>query len=211
VTGGLAGVEWPDVVLTLAKRGWARLAGVVAPELCQALTGAAPEWSEPQHEEEFGVSSGRGGASHSSVDDAALAVREFAAAVVAAVNNAVPDLPPVPEFNHVQWVRDDRGVMFITPHRDPPTAGGILAVLTASGAGTFRVWDDNGEHEWLTSDGDLVLLRGAGWPSPHSECPVHQTESPRQGGRTAITFRHNIGGYGSDYFAALRAKQAPTV
>jgi hypothetical protein len=70
------------------------------------------------------------------------------------------------------WVRLRRAwrpTQFITPHRDPDTAGGVIAVLTIHGAAVFRVWDLEGSvaqaqaqpelaAEWETEDGDLVLL-----------------------------------------------------
>jgi len=45
-----------------------------------------------------------------------------------------------------------------------------------------------------------VLLRGGGWPTPTSRCPIHEAQSPAAGERVTLTLRHNKGGYGADYF-----------
>jgi hypothetical protein len=87
----------------------------------------------------------------------------------------------------------------------------VIAVLTIRGQGFFRVWDMDGSlagadgaepaAEWESSDGDLVLMRGGGWPTSASRCPIHEARSPRHGDRVTLTLRHNKGGYGADYFA----------
>jgi hypothetical protein len=137
--------------------------------------------------------------------EAAAVVRELAAAVTEQLAYGAPELPPLPSFTDVSWTRDVDGALFITPHRDPPTAGGVIAVVTLYGVGRFRVWDDEGQHEWETESGDLVLLRGKGWPTEDAECPMHEAAPPVSGGRMILTLRHNTGGPGADYFAALRA------
>lgn len=65
----------------------------------------------------------------------------------------------------------------------------------------FRVWRGDVVTEWETDDGDLVILRGRGWPTEKPLCPVHEVESPRVGERMTLTLRHNVGGPGADYFA----------
>lgn len=91
-------------------------------------------------------------------------------------------------------------------------AGGVIAVLTLRGRAPFRVWETDGSsvdaagqpelaEEWETNDGDLVLLRGDGWPTPTSRCPIHEAQSPPRGDRSTLTLRHNKGGYGADYFS----------
>jgi hypothetical protein len=71
------------------------------------------------------------------------------------------------------------------PHRDPDTACGVIAIVTIRGQALFRAWDtDDGlvdaqrrpelADQCETSDGDLVLLRGGGWPTPASRCPIHE-------------------------------------
>jgi hypothetical protein len=121
------------------------------------------------------------------------------------------DVAPLPAFNHAEWCRAERGQKFITPHRDPHTAGGVIAVLTIRGQAPFRVWEIDGSHadaerhpelatSWVTADRDLVLLRGGGWPTPQSTCPIHEAQTPMSGERMTLTLRHNKGGYGADYF-----------
>lgn len=137
----------------------------------------------------------------------------FARAIREGIDSgAMTGLPPLPAFNHAEWCRAERGQKFITPHRDPPMAGGVIAVLTTRGRASFRVWDMNRSsadaacqpelaEEWETNDGDLVLLRGGGWPTPTSRCPIHEAQSPLGGDRVTLTLRHNKGGYGADYFS----------
>src|ERR1700722_3573533 len=47
---------------------------------------------------------------------------------------------PLPEIEgrEVQWARSNEGVGFITAHRDPPAAGGIIAIVTLAGRALFR-------------------------------------------------------------------------
>jgi hypothetical protein len=139
-------------------------------------------------------------------------VRWLADDIRAGIDGAgVAGIGPLPAFNHAEWCRAARGKKYITAHRDPDTAGGVIAILTIRGRAPFRVWDHAGTPAdtrrrpslattWETEDGDLVLLRGGGWPHPTSRCPVHEAESPRDGDRVTLTLRHNKGGYGADYF-----------
>lgn len=53
---------------------------------------------------------------------------------------------------------------------------------------------------WQASRGDLVILRGFGWPTAEARCVVHGVEPPPAGERVIMTFRHNRGGAGADYF-----------
>jgi hypothetical protein len=119
-------------------------------------------------------------------------------------------VPPLPAFNHAEWCRAERGEN-TSPHRDPDTAGGVIAVLAIRGRALFRVWDIEGgvadaqrhpelAQAWETGDGDLVFLRGGGWPTSASRCPIHEAQSPPEGDRVTLTLRHNKGGYGSNYF-----------
>lgn len=135
----------------------------------------------------------------------------FARAIREGIDSGDTGLPPLPAFNHAEWCRAEGGQKFITPHRDPPMAGGVIAVLTTRGRAPFRVWETDGAsadaarqpelaEEWETNDGDLVLLRGGGWPTPTSQCPIHEAQSPSRGDRMTLTLRHNKGGYGADYF-----------
>ena len=145
-------------------------------------------------------------------DRTAPEVRAFGLAVVAGLGahlDCVATLP-VPAFDEVEWSRSVDGVGYITAHRDPPGVGGVIAIVTLSGTTRFRVWpgdvdprQDPGAAppaEWDTGDGDLVLLRGTGWPHSDARCLVHEVDSPPSGERAVLTFRHNRGGPGADYF-----------
>jgi len=209
----LAGVDWNAVTKQLVTRGWARLERAVDPGVAAALQDAAPgPWTSlPESEGGTGVRQG-GLACHSDIDGAADAVRSLARVIREGIDGAqVPDVPPLPAFNHAEWCRAERGEKFITPHRDPDTAGGIVAVLTIHGRALFRVWEGGGSlvearghperaEEWETDDGDIVLLCGGGWPTATSRCAIHESRSPLVGDRMTLTLRHNKGGYGSDYF-----------
>jgi hypothetical protein len=209
----LGGIEWDVVVRDIVTRGWARVARAVARGDCAALEHAArgPWISLPETEGGAGVRQA-GLACHSGVDRADEAVWSFAAAILAGIDGAgVPGVPSLPAFNHAQWCRAERGQNSISPHRDPDTAGGVIAILTIRGCAPFQVWDIEGNlaeaqrHPelatgWDTSDGDLVLLRGGGWPTSSAKCPIHEARSPRDGDRVTLTLRSNKNGYGSDYF-----------
>jgi hypothetical protein len=212
---GLAEVDWGTVVAGLAGQGWVRLAGIVTPKLCDRLIDAAPgTWSPvPEHEPGGSIHVCQAGLSCNA--DIALAnhsVRSFANSICDGINAARADASSLPSFNHAQWGQSNNGVHFITPHRDPPGAGGVIAIATLRGRAPFYVWDDEDDlpswrhqrgvaHSWQTGDGDLVLLKGAGWPTERSRCPVHEVESPESGDRVTLTLRHNRDGYGADYFA----------
>lgn len=218
-------VDWDAVVRSLEGPGWVRLPAIVDRPTCARLLEAAPDTWSHLVEDEAGTGVVRqGGLScHAELAHAASVVRSFAQTIESAVNGALsthlPEpkhVPELPRFNHAQWGRPADGVQFITPHRDPPGAGGIIAVTTLTGRARFRVWDDDGTsnlpsalyersgaHQWYTGDGDLVLLRGSGWPSRGSRCPVHEVESPANGDRVILTLRRNMGGYGADYFTPL--------
>lgn len=193
-------VDWTDVATMLGGRGWVRLErGVDGPTRAALGEAAPPTWS-PLPEVEGRVRQG-GLSCGVFFDDASPAVQEFGDWIHRSLSEAVPDVPPVPRFNEVQWGRSNNGVGFITAHRDPPGAGGVIAIVTVSGHARFRVWEESGATEWVTEDGDLVLLRGRGWLTADSLCPVHEVESPRLGERMTMTLRHNLGGPGADYFA----------
>lgn len=209
----LSEIDWAEVVDQLTSRGWARLRGAVAPDALEALEHAAPgPWSSlPETEGSAGVRQA-GVACHSSFDAAAHAVRSLAEEILAGIDGVGGlGVATLPVFNDAEWCRAEGGQKYITPHRDPETAGGVIAVLTIHGRAVFRVWDLDGSladaqahpelaAAWETEDGDLVLMRGGGWPLPASRCPIHEAESPREGDRVTLTLRHNKRGFGSDYF-----------
>jgi hypothetical protein len=180
-------VDWADVAHQLVSRGWARLTSAVEPSASAALENAGPgPWvSLPQTEGTAGVHQA-GAACHSDVDGARQVVRNLADSIRRGIDRAaVQGVPPIPAFNHAQWCRAEGGQKFITPHRDPDTACGVIAIVTIRGQALFRAWDtDDGlvdaqrrpepADQCETSDGDLVLLRGGGWPTPASRCPIHE-------------------------------------
>jgi hypothetical protein len=212
---GLEAVDWSVVVKTLAGPGWIRLQSAIGARTCSRLIDAAPgTWSPLQETEGPGGHVRQGGVScHVEVAHADPIVRSFAQSICDAINVArSPEVPLLPSFNDVQWGASKDGVGYITPHRDPPGAGGAIATVTLRGQARFHVWDDRSDlppaqhrhtlgHEWETGDGDLVLLRGGGWPTHASRCPVHEAESPVIGDRMTLTLRHNRSGYGGNYFA----------
>lgn len=213
VRADLSDIDWARVVGQLTSRGWTRLKGAVAASALEALERAAPgPMVRLPGTEGSGAVRQAGLACHSAVDDAADAVRSLAAGICSGIDNAgCPGVAPVPEFNHAEWCIADGGRKFITAHRDPDTAAGVIAVLTIRGRAVFRIWDLDGHpadaqsrpelaRAWETEDGDLVLMRSGGWPEPTSRCPIHEAESPLTGDRVTLTLRHNKGGYGSDYF-----------
>jgi hypothetical protein len=152
---------------------------------------------------------------HEAVAQSAPSVRAFARSLTDGINSATPsDTTPIPSFNHAEWATTTPdGIGFITPHRDPPTAVGVIAIATLEGVARFCVWDesasdltpaqhrDDTAHQWDTADGDLVILRCHAWPSADARSPVHEARSPIAGPRRTLTLRHNVNGYGADYFA----------
>lgn len=192
--------DWTDAATALLGKGWLRLEGAIDGRTRAALVGSAPSTWAPLPEVEGCVRQG-GLSCGAFVRNTPAPVQEFGDEICDFLTAARPDLPSVPHFNEVQWGRSQDGVGFITAHRDPPGAGGIIAIVTISGCAQFRVWQGADETEWETKDGDLVLLRGRGWPTSDSFCPVHDVRSPRVGDRMTMTLRHNLGGPGADYFA----------
>jgi hypothetical protein len=184
--------QWPDVADALATTGWARLPGALDAEACAHLARAAPDsWVPETLETQVRL--------HHVVSGAQF---EEAGTDVQALGSLLSDQLGAPAFTDVTWCRDDDGVLFITPHRDPPGAGGVIAIVTLHGEAVFRVWGRGPDRtEWTTAPGDLVLLRGNGWPTAEATSPWHEVESPTSGGRATLTLRHNKRGWGGDYFA----------
>jgi len=196
---GIAAVDWAEVAGSVTERGWIRLERVVDARACARLATAASATWEPLPEVEGDVRQG-GLRTGVSFDDAAPVVQRFGRTICDSLTAARSDLPAVPCFNEVLWSRSHDGVGFITAHRDPPAAGGVIAIVTLRGQAGFRVWNGSRDTEWETADGDLVLLCGNGWPRDDARCPVHAVESPRRGDRLTMTLRHNTRGPGADYF-----------
>lgn len=208
----LSSIAWSEVADRLLSRGWARLAEAAPSHTLESLEHAAlGRWSSLP-ETEAGVRQA-GLTCHRAVDEADDVVGSWADAIRVGLDSVhIPGAARLPAFNHAEWCRAERGQKFITPHRDPHTAGGCLAVLTIRGTAVFRVWDFDGSladaqplpelaTAWESHDGDLVLMTGEGWPLASSRCPIHEAESPLEGDRVTLTLRHNKGGYGADYFS----------
>jgi hypothetical protein len=199
---GLDVVDWTSATRSLVEDGWVRLEGVVSGRTCGRLVGAAPMTWEPEPE---AVGSVRQSAVSTGLyfDRAATSVREVGFAISDALTEARSrGTPAIPCFNEVRWSRSQEGAGHsITAHRDPPLCGGVIAIVTLFGKARFRVWSGADAVEWETADGDLVILRGNGWPAETSRCPVHEAELPAVGDRMVVTYRYNQGGPGADYFA----------
>jgi hypothetical protein len=206
-------VHWDPIVSELRTRGWARIERAVEADLAVKLEAAAPGPWKPLPATEGGAGVRQAGlACHSEVSSTSGVVADLAEAIRVGIDGACKGgVPPLPAFNHADWCRAERGEKFITPHRDPSTAGGVIAVLTIRGEAPFRVWEIDGSPSdaerhpelatsWVTADRDLVLLRGGGWPTPQSRCPIHEAQTPLSGERMTLTLRTNMGGYGADYF-----------
>jgi hypothetical protein len=197
---GIELVYWPTAVSSLIDHGYTRLEGLVDASACTLLAASAPaSWEQlPEVEGEVHQAGLRAWVAF---DAAAPVVQEFGRTICDSLTAVHSDVPAVPCFNEVQWGRSYGGVGFITAHRDPPAAGGVIAIVTLRGRAVFRVWHGSQAAEWETTDGDLVLLRGQGWPQPDAICPVHEVESSRGQDRMTMTLRHNTRGPGGGYFA----------
>jgi hypothetical protein len=199
----LKGVDWTRVATSLTEEGWVRLEGVVDNGMCARLVAAAPGTWQPETEtigdvRQSGLSCGV------SFDGVDRSVREVGLTICDSLATALPpDTPPIPCFNAVTWNRTQNGIGYITAHRDPPTAGGVIATVTLWGQARFRVWTRTRPTEWVTGDGDLVILRGHGWPTADSTCPIHEAESPVVGERMTMTLRFNTRGPDASYFDEL--------
>jgi hypothetical protein len=201
----LEGADWAVAATSLLDAGFVRLEGAVPMDLCREVAAAAPATWEVEQET---IGNVRQCATSTGLylDRAAEAVRQLGAEICDSLSAAFPPGTTVPPlFNEVRWSKSEAGPGHsITAHRDPPLCGGVIAVVTLSGHAVFRVWSGEAEVAWTTAAGDAVLLRGNGWPTEHATCLVHEAELPEEGERLIVTLRHNTGGPGADYFAAIR-------
>jgi hypothetical protein len=202
---GLESVDWPEVATSLVDPGWCRLAGAIGAELAPALIDAAPEPWLPLPEEE-GTAGVRqaGSSSYVPLAEADATVQDLARDLTASLNDALPaGAASVPAFNEVQWTRYPADVGHITSHRDPWGCGGVIAIATLAGQAAFHIGGRGLPiaGEWETAPGDVVVLRGNGWPTDDARCPMHGAGPPRGQERIIMTFRHNLGGAGSAYFS----------
>jgi hypothetical protein len=198
---GLESLDWASAVKSIGAQGWVRFEGVVSGRTCARLVGEAPTTWQAEPEvigdvRQSGLSCGV------SFDKAGPTVRDVGLTICDSVTNVLPTgTPSLPCFNVATWGRSQDGMGYITTHRDPPAAGGLIAIVTLFGQATFRVWHGTQATEWETADGDLVIVRGNGWPTGDSLCPVHEVTSPVVGDRMTMTLRYNKRGPGADYFA----------
>lgn len=198
----LGGVDWPEAVKPLLDQGWSRLPALLPGALRVELAAAAPNAWSPVPEVEGKV---RQAGLNSGVlfESAASMVQEFGHYLCESITSANVGVPP-PLFNEVTWSKSNRGAHFVTAHRDPAGVGGVIAIATLWGRARFTVWDESQPMSWMTGDGDLVLLRGRGWPTEDARCPVHEVESPTSGDRMVMTLRYNRRGAGTPYFSTAR-------
>jgi hypothetical protein len=193
-------VAWPDTVAALAAHGWAFAPQAVDDALAGRL--AEDDGRQWRTSGDEGVVKQHVIGSYSPFAESPPAVRAVGDELVACLSAEAErqGLIPVPPFNEATWGRYPAGTGHITAHRDPPAYGGVVAVFTLFGQAMFRVWDaDGGITEWETGRGQLVLMRGAGWPQPDCHCPMHEGEPPRDEERMIMTLRHNTGGAGAGY------------
>jgi hypothetical protein len=205
--------DWTSVGNSLIATGSAYVRGAVDRELVQHLINIdRPPWHALPPEE--GVVRQHGFVSHISVAAADPIVVSVGVAIVQELTKATASLglPAIPEFNEASWTRYPERTGHITAHRDPFAYGGIIAVATLFGQATFRVWSgaDLGTPQevlasgaiptpWETAAGDLVLLRGNGWPTPNVRCPTHEVDTPPNSERMIMTLRYNTRGAGGGY------------
>lgn len=200
----LVAVDWGSTVQAVIDSGWCRVPGAIsagrAGRLIQAASGP---WRPLPHNEGGGAVYQAGSGTFAVLQDAGLAVRTVAQFLRGHLMDAAPaGCPELPAFNEVSWTRYPQGAGHITGHRDPPGCGGVIAVLTLAGNATFYVGPSLTRciDSWQVSRGDLVVLRGFGWPAAGARCVVHGVEPPQAGERVIMTLRHNRGGAGADYF-----------
>jgi hypothetical protein len=190
-------VDWTAAVDALVDRGSMRCRQAMPPERVEALRRARPgEWV-PRPAYEGGVRL-HGHSCCRPLDECPEVVLDVATELTSQVSAVARSRgwPEVPAFNEVCWGREPDGEGGIVPHRDPPGAEGLIAVFTLRGCAMFELED----QEWPVTAGDLVILRGRGWPTPDSWCPVHGAGPPIGGLRENLQMRFNVGGAGANYF-----------
>ena len=163
-------IPWDDAVLELASRGWARAPEAVDEVLATRL--AEDDGRQWHVAGEEGAVRQHVIGSYRPLLEAQPIVRAAGEALVTGLSTAAvgKGLPVVPAFNEATWGRYPSGAGHITAHRDPPAYGGVLAVFTLYGHALFRAWDDSGEAMvWDTGPGQIVIMRGAGWPEHGSQ------------------------------------------
>jgi hypothetical protein len=205
-------IDWIDVRESLIANGSVYVHRAVGGEVARRLiAGMRLPWHVLPAQE--GVVWQNGSAGYGSMIEAEPLVRSVGADIVRNLETvALPGLPAIPDFNEVSWTRYPAKIGHITAHRDPAAYGGIIAVATLLGEATFRVWPgvvqgktpevlagDARPAEWTVAAGDLILLRGNGWPTPNARCPIHEVDPPSESERMIMTFRFNTRGAGGGY------------
>lgn len=192
--------DWTQAAEAVLARGWVRLAEAVPTDFVSDLVHAPrPGWHELPEEE--GVVRQKGFGAYLRLAEADLTVRSIADEIAASLTGVV-GMAKVPPFNEVTWTLYPQGRGHITSHRDPAAYSGIVAVVTLIGAARFRIWDEPGGSplsEWPSGSGDVVALRGHGWPNSQARCPRHEVGRPVEGDRMIMTLRHNTRGAGGGY------------
>jgi hypothetical protein len=193
-------IPWNDAVTALADRGWTFVPTALSVALAEQLgEDDRRQWRLLGNEDR--VEQHAFGAYMPFVDTLPLA-RAIGDDLVAGLSEAAlrRGLPVVPGFTEATWSRWPVRTGRISSHRDPREYGGVIAIFTLRGHAIFRVFDDHQRAtEWETGPGQLAILRGTGWPSPDSNCLVHEVEPPMNEERLIMTFRYNSGGAGSGY------------
>ncbi|WP_020575377.1 hypothetical protein [Actinopolymorpha alba] len=189
-------------ITSLTGPGWFHAEGALTREWVDDLEQSHPESWHPLQEDEGGIRQFGFGA-YLPMAECSNAVVNVATKLVSQLSSSAETMgfPSIPFFNEVTWTRYPEGKGHITAHRDPPGAGGVIAVFTLEGRATFRVEDGSHSGEWPVVSGDLVILRGRGWPTPDAMCPVHAVDPPMGRSRMIMTMRFNVGGAGAPYFS----------
>lgn len=126
--------DWATAVGSLVGRGWFHAEGALSYEVANDLRAAAPDSWHPLQEDEGGVRQFGFGAYLPFVESPDPVVRVGTELVSQLSRYAeATGHPPVPSFNEVTWTSYPEGKGHITAHRDPPGAGGVIAVLTLEG------------------------------------------------------------------------------
>jgi hypothetical protein len=90
------------------------------------------------------------------------------------------------------------GSIGITPHLDGKWYRRLVAVATVYGRAGFAICGSRDPADvverWISSAGDLVLMRGPGLAGVRDGRPFHLVEGPRRGERLSLGIRMAIGG-----------------
>ena len=200
-TAAFTEVDWIGAAATVAQEGWVRLQAALDSQAVDALrTARKAPWRDLPPEE--GVVHQHGAHSWLPMAECAQGVRSIGVELVSSLSAAGESLgyPPVPPFNEAEWTYYQREAGYITAHRDPKAYGGVIAVFTLFGEARFRVTKQQETEEWTTLSGDVVLLRGYGWPTSQAARPRHEVEPPVDSDRMILTMRFNTRGAGAGYY-----------